>query len=438
MAIEVNICYPKSELNPFGDPLSTQAEFHQSANKYRMLAGGWGTGKTTALCLEMSKDIAIPNNYILLGRKDLQELKSTTLKEFIDIYEPAIVDHNKQDREIKFANGTVIYYTNLDESREAIKKIQSLNLGAAFIDQAEEITESMFIAIAGRLRRKDTRRCFCGAMNPNGHDWIWRKFVKKAENNYRVFVASTLENKYLPEDYVQSLLDMPENWVKRYVHCSFDDFEGLVFNEFNEINNVADIYEPSSNDSHIHILDYGFRNPTAILYAATNYDGITYVYNEYYQPGRLITDISHDYKQNKHWLKAEKRADPSIAKTERDGNNVKREFANNGIYWLPADNNVAQGINRVNELFKQRKLYICKNCIETLNEIGDYRFKQLRPGQETNESEQPVKKDDHAMDCLRYLANYLHAPVKKIPPKPESPRNQAMRLHKTPRSITRF
>ena len=83
--ISIDICYPKSDLNPEGDPLLKQQEFHKSEKKFRMLMGGWGTGKTTAICLELSKDIATPNNYILMGRKDLQEFKSTTLKEFLDI-----------------------------------------------------------------------------------------------------------------------------------------------------------------------------------------------------------------------------------------------------------------------------------------------------------------------------------------------------------------
>jgi len=412
--INVDICYPRSELNLAGDPLPTQAEFHRSNHKYRMLAGGWGTGKTTALCLEMSKDIAIANNYILLARKDLQELKSTTLKEFEDIYEAAIVDHNKQDREIKFSNGTVIYYTNLDESREAVKKIQSLNLGAAFIDQAEEITENMFIAIAGRLRRQDTRRCFVGAMNPNGHDWIWHKFLKNVSENYKIFIAVTTENIYLPQDYVKTLLDMPENWVKRFVNCSFDDFEGLVYNEFSEIDNVIDYYSPQPENSHIHVLDYGYTNPTCILYAATDYDGVTYIYDEFYRSGSLISETAENYKLNKFWDIADRIADPSIHKTERDGKNVALEFMDNDIYWQRADNDVRQGINRVNELFKQKKLFITKNCVNTLREIGDYRFKQLKPGRETNTPEEPVKRDDHAMDCVRYLANYISNPIKPV------------------------
>jgi phage terminase large subunit len=276
-----------------------------------MLAGGWGTGKTTAICLEMSKDIQIPNNYILLGRKDLQELKSTTLKEFLDIYSPAIIDHNKQDREIKFNNGTVIYYTNLDVSREAIKKIQSLNLGACYIDQAEEIDESLFIAITGRLRRQEARRCFVGAMNPAGHDWIWQTWKDKKKNDdYEIFIATTVENVYLPKDYIKALLEMPEKWVKRYVYCSFDDFEGTVYNEFIESKHKIGYYEPAETEQLYIIEDYGFRNPNCVLFVSVDYDGVARIYDEDYEAGRLISNISKSIKTRKGWERAIKLADP--------------------------------------------------------------------------------------------------------------------------------
>jgi PBSX family phage terminase large subunit len=408
--LEIDICYPKSAQNPLGDPLPTQEKFHKSDSKYRMLAGGWGTGKTTAICLELSKDIAIPNNYILLGRKDLQEFKSTTLKEFLDIYEPAIAYHNKQDRVIRFPNGAEIYYTNLDDSREAIKKIQSLNLGAAVVDQCEEISDAMFITVQGRLRRQSTRRCFYGAMNPNGHDWIWDRFINARQDNHEIFIAQTTENVFLPQDYLESLLKMPENIQRRYVYCSFDDFSGLVFNEFSE-SNIIDYYEPTEKDSHLIVLDYGFRNPTAIVFASTNYDGITTIYQEYYESGKLISYISEEIKKNKFWKKAHKLADPSIHKTERDGHNVADEFDAHGIYFLNADNDVLQGVNRVNELFKAGKLRITRSCLNGIKEYGNYRWKELKPGENRNEFEEPVKHNDHFCDATRYLANYIYKPI---------------------------
>ena len=52
-----------------------------------------------------------------------------------------------------------------------------------------------------------------------------------------------------------------------------------------------------------------------------------------------------------------------------------------------------------------------------LEEIVDYKWKELKHGFETkNLPEEPIKKNDHAMDCLRYLVHYVEdsdSPVEK-------------------------
>lgn len=420
--ISVRFGYPITGKNPKGLPLPTQKKFHNSKVKYRLLAGGFGTGKTTSLCLEVIYELLkFPNNYGLLGRKELPELKSTTLKELLDILPPELIyDHNKQDRYIKLINKSELYYMNLDDARAAVNKITSLNLGFAAIDQLEEINEEVFLAIRGRLRRENSHRNFFATCNPAGHDWIYNRWKLNPTKNYELFEATTLENIYLPEDYILDLLSYPEKWIKRYVYCSWDDFEGLVYDEFTEALHTFDgDYEPNENDTHIHVLDYGFRNPTCILFAATDYDGITRIYDEYYQSETLIEDIAMGYRKNPFWEKAIRIADPSIHRVERDGNNVAGEFDRFGVYWDRADNDVRQGINRVNQLFKNGKLLIHRRCRNLLREIGNYKWKSIKPGQMRNEYEEPIKKDDHAMDCLRYIANYLsiphRPPVETIP-----------------------
>lgn len=464
--------YPVNEKNPEGRPLPKQSEFHKDRNekKYRLIAGGFGTGKTLSLCLEVIKEaVAINNNYILLGRKDLGELKSTTLKELLDLLpEILIEDHNKQERTIRLANGSEIYYMNLDDSREATEKIKSLNLGSAAIDQLEEIEETVFLAIKGRLRRHNTSRNFFATCNPAGHDWVWKTWkelqyedylilnkielnkaneicktldekISKAEpekienvyvetaeeekfefeiiktlhnkSQYKLYESITIDNHYLPHDYIRELLAYPKRWVKRFVYCSWDEFEGLVYNEFVEAKHVIDSYSPSASEAHYIILDYGFRNPCAVLYAATDYDGVTRIYDEYYKPEQLISTISADIKKSKFFNRANLIADPSTKKTERDGKSVAYEFQQNDIFFQDADNDVLQGINRVNELFKVEKLLICRNCVNTLSEIGNYKWKEIRPGQQRNEFEEPIKKNDHAMDCIRYLANEIYKPA---------------------------
>ena len=414
----LKIGYPKNEMNPNGLPLPTQSKFHNSSAKYRLLAGGFGSGKTTTLSIEVLTELfRWDNNYGVIGRKDLQELKSTTLKELLDICPPQLItNHNKQDRIIKFINGSELYYMNLDDSREAVEKIKSLNLGFVAIDQLEEINEPIFLAFQGRLRRYNSSRNFFATCNPAGHDWMWSKFVNAPPSNeYVCFTATTLENKYLPEDYVKELLSYPDKWVKRYVYCSWEDFEGLVYSEFYESKHKIGFYQPNETEQIVFSLDYGIRNPTAILFASTDYDGITRVYDEYYEAGKLVSEISAVMKAKMFYNKATKIADPSINKVERDGSNVQTEFLKNGVYLADADNDVRQGINRVNEMFKSGKLLICANCVNTLSEIGNYKWKELKPGEVKNEYEEPIKRNDHAMDALRYLCNYIYKPHTPTP-----------------------
>ena len=451
--LKIKLTYPISDLNPTGKPLPTQKKFHQSKAKYNLLAGGFGTGKSTSLVIETQKDMAIPYNYGVMGRKDLGELKSTTLKEFLDMTPEAVIkNHNKQEKTIDFINGAQLYYMNLDASREAVEKIKSLNLGFVAIDQLEEVAEEIFFAFQGRLRRYNSRRRFYATCNPAGHDWVWRTFkvndmLKHGESviykdrefnpSYELFEATTLENIYLPEDYVKELLNYPKQWVDRFVYCSWEDFEGMVYNSFNEKINVIDYYEPQKGDSHIVVMDYGFRNPTAVLFASTDYDGVTTIYDEIYVRETLIPDIASMVKTNVYWKNASKIADPSIHKSERDGKNVFQEFTENGIWWDRADNNVLQGINRVNQLFSTGHLRVTRNCVNLLTEIGDYKWKAIKPAQERNDYEEPVKKNDHAMDAMRYLVNYLSIPKQKITPM-ASPRRGMAGAFSNRRASTRF
>lgn len=465
--------YPKSALNPTGEPLPTQRLFHQSPKQYRLLAGGFGTGKTTSICIEVQKDIAIPNNFILMGRKDMQEFQNTTLQELLDIVPPPLItNHNKDLNIISFINGTKIKYENLDVTKGAFNKIKSYNLGACYIDQLEEIDEKLFTGIVGRLRRNGARRNFVATSNPEGHDWTWRRWkqlpfdeyvsyfrldktlvmktlamirkrsldvtynkselyknlpfaedVSKTLNEkykYGLFETTTLENIYLPPDYIEGLLAMPKKFVDRYVYCSWDDYSGLVYSEFNPDKHLINPFEPDGNFKIHIILDYGYKNPTAVLFAGVSQDRQIYIYDEIYNTEKRISENAQAIKRIcPNYRNAVKRADPSMWRTERDGRSVADDYGYNGLFFQPADNNVAQGIDKVNELFACGMIHVSRKCRNFIEEIGEYKYKELKPGQDRDEYEEPRKKKDHLMDCLRYLVNYVHPPVPRTERKAE-------------------
>ena len=327
----------------------------------------------------------------------------------------------------------------LDDAREAVEKIKSLNLGFVAVDQLEEISEDVFLAFVGRLRRQNSERNFFATCNPAGHDWVYRRWKFNNSPDYQLFEAKTTDNPYLPPDYVQNMIDnYPDNWVKRYIYCSWDEFDGLVYSQFIEQKHKIPPYIPAPQEKKYIIADYGYRNPTAVLFAATDYDGVTRIYDEYYEPGKLISEVSDVIKSMPDYRTATKLIDPSTRNRQRDGYSVWDEFAQNGVYFQPANNDVIQGINRVNELFKRGVLLICSNCVNLLNEIGGYKWQALKVGTQRNEPEQPIKKDDHACDALRYLVNEIYAPPKPKKVKPLSSRAIASKMATEIKTITSF
>ncbi len=77
---------------------------------------------------------------------------------------------------------------------------------------------------------------------------------------------------------------------------------------------------------------------------------------------------------------------------------VSELFYDNGILVNPYVNkDLFSGINRVKSYFKnacgERKLFIFKTCVNMIREIKGYFW---------GNADAPIKKDDHAMDELRY------------------------------------
>ena len=101
-----------------------------------------------------------------------------------------------------------------------------------------------------------------------------------------------------------------------------------------------------------------------------------------------------------------------LQKEGKTGRSVIDEFSDNGVYVTPANNDVRAGINRTQERFKLKNgkpsIKIFQNCVNLRTELQTYRWKDLKPGAVQDSPEKPVKKEDHAVDALRYMICYLY------------------------------
>jgi len=423
--------------------------------KHILNAGSFGTGKTQWLCVMMLLNaIYFPGNEILTGRKKLSWFESSTLPELLKIIpEQLIVRHDKQRHNIYIrteGKDSIIRYRQLDKSREALNEIKSMNLGLFAPDQAEEIDEEVFQAAIGRLRRSNATRHSILSCNPAGHNWIWKKWIDGRGGRDYTYIESRMwkkdvsaphnqdevtfdftDNPYLPYDYIANLLsNYPERWLNRYVFCSWDSFEGLVYPDWDdEIHWIKPFPIPDWWNRYI-ALDHGRTNPTSIGWWATDPKGNVILYDTHYEAGRFVSYHAEmlKLKSKRNGTNLDKvvgwPAAPDIFHRRME-DTIAERYEEYEIYWDLANNDVAGGIDRVASYLKpvktddpkfpkgKPKLFVF--AIEAnepfREEIKNYRLADISV-QDKNMPEKPVKKDDHKMDEARYMINWIEDSVK--------------------------
>ena len=207
-----------------------QLDIINSKKRYVLAAGAYGSGKTLALLIKMILFcLFFPGNTVLLGREHLQDIDLTLLPDLWDLMQPRWYRYRVKDGIIQFFNKSRIVLFGLANLQEgsladikmAQQKLKSLNLGAYFIDQLEEIDKPVFETLNSRLRKK-TVPIRQGNMTCNpANFWAYDFFVINPDkrDDIQLIQSSMMENtENLPEDYIKDQLNHDEKYVKRYVY----------------------------------------------------------------------------------------------------------------------------------------------------------------------------------------------------------------------------
>jgi hypothetical protein len=192
-----------------------------------LAAGGYGSGKSLALYIKLVLFLqCFPGNVVLLGRKTISDITRAILPDLFNIIPPSWYEYRVKDSVINFKNGSQIILFGLDamqsgaigDIKKAEQKLKSINLGAFFIDQLEEIEQEVFISLISRLRlnRVPIRQ---GNMTTNpANFWAYDNFVANPLPGYTLYQSSMIDNQAnLPEDYLRKQLAMGEDYIRRFV-----------------------------------------------------------------------------------------------------------------------------------------------------------------------------------------------------------------------------
>ncbi len=298
-----------------------------------------------------------------------------------------------------------IAFKSCDQGRE---KFQGSSLDFVWFDEEPpyDIYEEC------RMRVLDRCGHIFGTMTPlKGLTWVYNKIYLNENNDSEVWYEQMewADNPYLNEEEVRLMCQsMSEEELESRRFGKFIQYGGMVYPEFDENVNVIDPFEVPLDWQCKIAIDPGLNNYTSVHWYAVDYDGNIYVVAEHYERGKFVDYHAQRIKeicQRLNWHTSyhgmyEALIDSAAnQRTLASSKSVAQLFYENGIIVnTNVNKDVFVGINRVKSYLKnaegKSKLFIFKNCINMIREIKGYFW---------GNEDSPVKKDDHAMDELRYF-----------------------------------
>lgn len=415
-----------------------QIEFHKCQKRNRWVFGGNRSGKTecgavetiymargihpyrknrknvfgwvVSLSKEVQRDVA--------QRKILHYLNPDWIEEIImssgrrDSPENGVIDQLI----IKnvFGGRSVIGFKSCDQGRE---KFQGSSLDFVWFD--EEPPKDIYDEC--KMRVLDKNGDIFGTMTPlKGLTFIYEEIFLNKFNSKQVWYEfmEWADNPFLDEREVEALTEsMSADSLEARRYGKFRSATGLVYTEFDENVHVIEPFNvPKEWQAGISI-DPGLNNPLSCHWYAVDYDDNVYVIAEHYEGKRDIEYHANEIKRkskNLGWFTDYKGRlcalidSAANQRTLASSKSVSELFYDHGILVnTNVNKDLFSGIARVKEYFKNKKIFIFKSCVNLIREIKGYWW---------GKEDTPIKRDDHALDELRY---FIMSRPKISPPKQE-------------------
>ena len=440
-------------------PHPRQELFHRCDKRNKWLLGGNRTGKTEAGAAECAYLARGCHPYLRVDRPmngwvvslSSEVQRDVAQKKLLSYLNPAWIKgvRMREGRADDMENGvidtlqveslrggvSVIGFKTCAQGRE---KFQGTSQDFIWFD--EEPPEDIYLECI--MRTIDSGGRVFGTMTPlKGLTWVHDRIWLNEYGDPEVWCLSMSwrDNPYLPAAELQKLArTLPKDELEARRDGKFVSVNGLVYGEFDESVHVIDPFEVPAAWQDMISIDPGLAKPLSCHWYAADPEGRVYVVAEHYQANmgveahaREIERISRalnwkrdsdnrlsclmDAAADQHALQGER----SVAELFREqGLNVNTRV--NKAKWA--------GIQRVKQYLMPRPhwdakrwpegkpgLFIFRTCPMMIREIKKYRWK------EDEDAEEPIKRDDHAMDELRYYLMSRPAPQGEAPRAEDSP-----------------
>jgi PBSX family phage terminase large subunit len=288
----------------------------------------------------------------------------------------------------------------------AIGGFQGKTFSLVYCDEMTLYPESIIDMIDTRLSNPHSMGF--ASMNPSHPNHKIKKWIDKAEKgdpNYYSLHFTLDDNPYVDNTYKQRIRDSLSGlFYKRNYLGLWCLAEGAIFDFFDRNIHVVD-RPPIAAEYWIAGIDYGSVNPFCCILIGVSTGKYTQTGKKMWVEKEYFWDpkVTGRQKTNSEFAEAVQQfLEPYSVRNiyvDPSAEAFQIELRRKGIHIVHANNSVDDGIQMMTSEMKKGNLFVCSECTNTIREIESYVWDSKAAEKGYDE---PMKKDDHAIDCLRY------------------------------------
>lgn len=355
----------------------------------KIIQGGTSAGKTWAILpILIDKAIKEPFLEISVVSESVPHLRRGALKDFLKImnitnrFIPE--NFNKTHLKYTFSNGSYIEFFSVDDE----SKLRGARRNILYVNEANNVTFDSYYQLAIR-----TSQDIYIDFNPTLRFWAHNEVMK--EEDSELIILTYKDNEGLSKEIVKELESNKEkaktstyweNWWKVYGEGKIGTLEGVIFNDWEEIDKI-----PEEAELMCYGMDFGFTNDPTTLIGLYKLDGKIIAEELLYQKGLTNSDISNKLKtlNIKGEIFADSSEPKSIEEIKRYGHKIRPV--------VKGRDSVKYGLN----ILLEKELLVTSSSNNLKDELTKYMWKKTKTGEVLNE---PIDDYNHCIDALRYGA----------------------------------
>jgi hypothetical protein len=442
-------CIPRHEAMLAGrDPLPApcgqcpQEQLHAATEDDVVYGGAAGGGKSMALVADDLRDgIRYPGIRIGVFRTTLDELAESIYPKLDELDYQALharlTGSDKQGRELRFRNGSLIRYRAADSVLGASRR-QGGEYQKITIDERTLMRPTVVERLRERLRSSNPRIPVIGMRSGTNPGGIGHATVKQIVEHtdygrevwtdehgvtHRFIPAKVDDNPHVDAGYRRVLDSIPDEKRRAAMRDgSWDSFAGQFFDEWRRDRHVVKPFTIPPTWRRIAGIDYGFAAPWAVEWVAVDPDGRAWVYRELYKTRVIEREQAAAVLGIETLLQEDvvHHADPAMWSRTGEAPSPAQAYSDADLRMIPAVNDRVPGWQRIHTyladgpacalhraagLERCPMLHVFETCPALIRTLPSLIHDEKRPEDVDTHGE------DHAPDALRYALMSQPNPV---------------------------